>query len=166
MTKIECAACRHGIDASAKLCPYCGADPRTGQRYVDTQALLQEVFHPRPVTASESLLEYARQRQGLVITLAVAAVVLLLAGLNSFLNHRNATETTDAAAVPLTDVVDVNTPQEQQPPAQMPQLQFRFDGRPQTMRTFIVEPGAVAPQTTTAQPAQAPQPAPPPPPHH
>lgn len=166
MTKVECVACRHRIDASAKLCPYCGADPRSGERYVDTQAILQEVFHPRPVTASESILEYARQRQGLVITLAVAAVVLLLAGLNSFLNHRNATETTDAAAVPLTDVVDTTTPQEQQQPTAMPPLQFQFDGRPQSMRTFIVEPGATPPpQTTTAPPAAAQQPAPPPRPH-
>ena len=165
MSKVECVACRHRIDASAKVCPYCGADPRTGERFVDTQALLQEVFHPRPVTTSESLLEYARQRQGLVITLAVAAVVLLLAGLNSFLNHRNATETTDAAAVPLTDVVDTTNTDQQQTPAQMPALQFQFDGRPQTMRTFIVEPGAVSPQTATAQPAPAPPPAPPPRPH-
>jgi len=144
MSKVECAACRHRIDAAAKLCPYCGADPRTGERF-DTQALLEEVFHSRPVTTSESLLEYARQRQGLVITLAIVSAMLLLAGINSFLNHRNATETSDAAAVPLTDVVDTTSTQEQQP-APMPSLQFQFDGRPQAMRTFIVEPGAVPPQ--------------------
>jgi len=157
VTKIECAACRHRIDAAAKLCPYCGADPRTGERF-DTQALLQEVFHSHPVTASESILEYARQRQGLVIALAIAAVVLLLAGVNSFLNHRNAAVASDAAAVPLTDVVDTTSTQEQQP-APMPPLQFQFDGHPQTMRTFVVEPGAVLPQ-----PPQQPSP-PQPPPH-
>ena len=164
MSKTECVACRHRIDESAKLCPYCGADPRTGERF-DTQALLQEVFHARPVTTSESLLEYARQRQGLVITLAVVAVMLLLAGVNSFLNHRNATETTDAAAVPLTDVVDTTSTEEPQQPAQMPDLQFQFDGHPQTMRTFVVEPGAVAPQTATQPPPQAPPPPQQPPPH-
>ena len=155
MTKVECVACRHRIDEAAKLCPYCGADPRTGER-IDTQALLEETFHPREITASESILEYARQRQWLVVVLASVAVVLLLGGLNSFLNHRNAMETSNQAAVPLTEVVDTTTEQEQQQ-SPMPPLQFQFDGRPQTMRSYIVEPGAVAPRV--AQPAQAAQPA-------
>ena len=50
-------------------------------------------------------------------------------------------------------------------------LEFQFDGHPQTMRTFVVEPGAVTPPevvaaqqaaaqtTTTAAPAQPVQPA-------
>ena len=33
-----CAACRRSIDAAAKLCPYCGANPVTGER-IDTQAI-------------------------------------------------------------------------------------------------------------------------------
>src|SRR5688572_32140787 len=46
-----------------RSCPYCGANPATGER-VDTQAILQEVFSPREMSTSESVLEYARQRQG------------------------------------------------------------------------------------------------------
>jgi hypothetical protein len=55
----------------------------------------------------------------------------------------------------------------------MPDLKYAFDGHPQTMRTFVTEPGAVTPpevlaaqpaaaQTTTAQtrPAQPPTVAP------
>ena len=36
-------------------------------------------------------------------------------------------------------------------PQKMPDVQFQLDGRPETMRTYLVEPGAVSPAT----PAQA-----------
>ena len=32
----SCVACKHSIDDQARLCPYCGADPTTGEK-VDTQ---------------------------------------------------------------------------------------------------------------------------------
>ncbi len=63
MSNAVCAACKHPIDAAAKVCPYCGANPTTGEKAVDTQAVLQEIFKPREVTTGESVLEYARQRQ-------------------------------------------------------------------------------------------------------
>jgi hypothetical protein len=53
MSKVTCVACRHQIDEAAKVCPYCGADPVTGQK-MDTQAMLQEVFQPRRLSTSES----------------------------------------------------------------------------------------------------------------
>ena len=65
-----CAACNRAIDASAKLCPYCGANPATGER-LDTQALLQEVFRPREMSTSDSVIEYARQRQGIFTAVSV-----------------------------------------------------------------------------------------------
>jgi hypothetical protein len=154
MSKAVCVACRHAIDDAARLCPYCGADPRSGEK-VDTQALLQEVFQPRHVSATEGVLEYARQRQGLVIALGVVVTILLLAGFHQFVLRRNATATSDAAAVPLTDVADLGNQSEETRPLPMPDLQFRYDGHPETMRTFIVEPGAVPP------PAQPPPPTPP-----
>ena len=61
MTEKNCAACNHAIDAAAKLCPYCGADPATGER-VDTQAILQEVFNTRELSTSESVMPHMVQR--------------------------------------------------------------------------------------------------------
>src|SRR5204862_161497 len=91
MSSGVCAACRRSIDAAAKVCPYCGADPSTGER-IDTQALMQELFQPKTLTRSESVLEYARQRQGVVMRISVAVVVLLLAAAHSFVTALNARE--------------------------------------------------------------------------
>lgn len=158
-----CAACGRSIDAAAKLCPYCGANPVTGER-IDTQAILQEIFRPKEMTRSESVLEYARQRQGVVIGISVGVVFLLLAVLHQFVTVRNDSAVSDAPAVPLTEIADV-AKQNEAAPAPLPDLDFQYEGRPQRMRTFIVEPGAVppAPPTTTA-PQPPPQASPQPPP--
>lgn len=153
-SSVTCVACRHDIDAAAKLCPYCGADPRSGEK-LDTQALLEEVFKPRELTTSESVLEYARHRQGVVVGGGIAVVLAILLGVHAFVTHRNETDVSAASAVPLAEVTDVGTANESQAPPPMPQLDFQYDGRPQTMRTFIVEPGAVAPPAPPAAPATA-----------
>jgi len=161
--RIACASCKHDIDAVARLCPYCGADPRTGTKPVDTQAVLQEMFHPRPAaTASESVVEFARHRQGIVIALAVGIVILLLAGLHEYVTRRNARDVSAAAAIPLTEVTDLSNQQDENRQLPLPKMEFQFDGHPQTMRTFVVEPGAITPpevvaaqQTATAPPAPA-----------
>ena len=170
--RIACASCRHDIDAAAKLCPYCGADPRTGQKPVDTHALLNEMFHPRETSASDAVFEFARQRQGVVVALGVLVAILILAGLHEFVTRRNARDVSAAAAIPLTEVTDLSNQSEDNKPLPLPNLQFQFDGHPQTMRTFVVEPGAVTPpdvvaaqqaaaQAATAKPGQpAPAPAP------
>ena len=145
MSRAVCVACRHEIDAAARLCPYCGADPRTGEK-LDTHSVVQEVFQPRKISATEGLIEYARQRQGLVIAAAILLAFLVLGGLHQFISHRNQTAVSDANAVPLTDVADLNNqPEETTKPLPMPEMQFQYDGHPQTMRNFVVEPGAVPP---------------------
>ena len=149
--KVTCVSCKHDIDAAAKLCPYCGADPRSGEK-VDTQAVMEEVFKPRtPLTRSESVIEYARQRQGVVVTFGAFAVIALLVGLHAFVTHRNQTEVTAASAIPLAEVTDVSSQNDAQQSTPMPDLQFKYEGHPQTMRTYVTEPGAVAP--VTSQPA-------------
>ena len=153
MSEGTCAACRRSIDAAAKLCPYCGANPATGER-IDTQAILQEVFRPKELTTSESVLEYARQRQGVVITVSAIVGFFLLAAIHQFATSRNATATTDAPAVPLTEIADSPDRASTSKAVAVPDLDFQYDGRPQAMRTYIVEPGAVAP--APAQPAGAP----------
>jgi hypothetical protein len=149
MSSAVCAACRHQIDAAAKICPYCGANPATGER-IDTQALLQEVFQPRTVTKSESVLEYARQRQGVVITVSLLVAFLLLAGIHQIVMRRNLSAVSDAPAVPLTEVSDLANQKDDAAPMTMPDLDFQYDGRPQSMRTFVVESGAVTPPEVIA----------------
>jgi hypothetical protein len=144
--RIVCVACSHEIDAAAKLCPYCGADPRSGAK-ADTEAILQEMF-PRHAAKSESVIDYARHRQGVVAVIGALVMVLLLAALHEFVTRRNEHAVNAAAAVPLTDVTDLNNQAEETKPQPMPDLKFQYDGHPQTMRTLIVEPGAVAPTAT------------------
>ena len=138
MSKV-CVACKHAIDDAARLCPYCGADPGSGEK-VDTQAILQEVFHPREISTTEGVLQFARQRQGIVITVAVILVLAVLSGMHQFVLRRNRMAVSDSAAVPLTDVADLSNQSEDTRVVPMPELQFQYDGHPQTMRTFIVEP--------------------------
>lgn len=161
MSSGVCTACGRSIDESAKLCPYCGADPVSGQR-VDTQAILQEMFHARELTTSESVVEFARQRQGIVIAVSIVVALLVLAGLHQFVTMRNARVETDSPAVPLTEITDVTNAKSEVAPVKMPELDFPYDGNPHKMRTFIVERGAVAPAPvlpaapTPATPAQRP----------
>lgn len=158
MSEGVCAACRRSIDAAAKLCPYCGANPVTGER-IDTQAILQEVFRPKELSASESVFEYARQRQGVVVTVSVIVGFVLLAAIHQFATSRNDNAVTDAPAVPLTEIADSPDRADAARAIPIPELDFQYEGRPQTMRTYIVEPGAVAPappQPAPGQPGAAP----------
>lgn len=145
MTNGTCASCGRAIDAAARVCPYCGSDPATGEKVVDTQAILQEVFHPREISTSESVLEFARQRQGIVIAGGLLLAFLLLTGVHQFISRRNANAGTGSPAVPLTEITDMANQARTAPAAPMPELDFPYEGRPQAMRTFIVERGAVAP---------------------
>ena len=155
MKSAVCAACNRAIDASAKLCPYCGANPENGER-LDTQAILEEVFRPREMSTSANVLEYARQRQGIVVTVSAILGFLILAAMHQFVTHRNASSVTDSPAVPLSEVTDVaNRPDEAAPQA-MPPLDFQYDGKADRMRTFIVEHGATTPpEVVAAQQAEA-----------
>ncbi|HEV7919211.1 MAG TPA: zinc ribbon domain-containing protein [Thermoanaerobaculia bacterium] len=163
MSKAVCAHCRRKIDAAAKLCPYCGADPETGLR-VDTQAILQQVFRPKKLSTGENVLEYARQRQGIVVAIGIAVVFLILAAAHSYISARNATSDASGPAVPLTEVTDLSSQPEETRGQAMPELQVQMDGNPQRLRQFVVEPGAIAPAappaaTTTAPPAAPARPA-------
>lgn len=155
MSQGVCAACNRAIDASAKLCPYCGANPTTGDR-LDTQAILQEVFRPKETTTSQNVLEYARQRQGVVVTVSAILGFLLLAALHAFVTRRNDSDVSGAPAVPLSEVTDIANKPDETTPQTMPNLDFQYDGKPQTMRTFIIEPNAVTPpEVLAAQQAEA-----------
>ena len=165
MPKLQCVNCHHEIDAAARLCPYCDADPKTGAK-LDTGKLMDEVFtRKHDLAAHESALEFFRARQGIVVTTIVALLLLSLWGAHRFVTERNRTAVTNAAAVPLTEVADLSAQSDQARQLPLPEMQFQYEGRPQTLRTFVTEPGAVAPAppppppgTATAAPAAAPGP--------
>lgn len=151
MSEAVCTACGHHIDPSARLCPYCGADPRSGEKVIDTQAMLEEVFRPREVSTSETVIEYARQRQGIVIGVSVVVIFIALTLLHQFVTARNDATVSAAPAVPLTEITDLSNQAAGEKPLPLPPLDFQYDGRPQKMKTFIVEAGAVAPPAAPAR---------------
>lgn len=132
------------------MCPYCGADPATGERVDNAHEILQEVFHPAEPARSEGVLQYARERQGIVIVIGVIVLFLALAGIHRFVTARNASAVTDAPAVSLSEIADVTTTATTDT-VEMPELEFEYDGQPQKMRTYIVESGAVTPPEVAAE---------------
>lgn len=150
----SCASCGHAVDPAAKLCLYCGANPSTGERIVDAQAMLHEVFTPKSLTRSETVIEYARQRQTAVVAIALIAGFLVLAALHQFVTVRNERDAAASTAVPLTEVTDVSA-RSTEAPLPLPDLDFQYDGQPRVMQTFIVEPGAVPPPAPVAAPVVA-----------
>lgn len=167
-TQGACAACNRTIDVAAKLCPFCGADPATGER-LDTQALVQEVFRPREMSTSDNVMEYARQRQGVFIAISLFVAFLIFTGVHQFISTRNANVATDLPAVPLTELTDVTKKSDETTPVPMPKLDFQYSGTPRRMRTYVVERGAVTPpeviaaQQAPANPAVPVRPVPAPP---
>jgi hypothetical protein len=160
-----CAACQREIDAAARLCPFCGADPRPAEK-LDTQPRAQQETKPPQLTPTQKA--RMQQRQGAVIAFAVAALALALVALHQFAT-RNETATSKSNAAPLAEVTDISPQPDSQPPPPMPDLQYRYDGDPQAIHTGVVEPGAVTPpavnaaQQVAAKPATS-QPHPPLPP--
>lgn len=160
MTEAVCSACGHHIDGAARLCPYCGADPRTGEKPIDTDAVLQEVFRPREISTSESVIEYARQRQGLVIGGAVVVIFIGLALLHQFVTQRNQATVSAAPAMPLTEVSDLSNQASGSQRVALPDLDFQHSGTSRRMRTMIAETGAIPPPQPQAPQPQAQQPRP------
>jgi len=161
---INCVTCHHDIDDAAKVCAFCGSDPRTGEKLVDAQAMLNEMFRQKPTGRAASLLDFARHRQGAVVAVGIIVGFLILAGLYQFAVHQNSTAANPGNGIPITEVTDVTDQRDENKPMPMPPLQFQYDGRPQAMRTYIVEAGAIAPPapTTTAPPTATAPPAQPP----
>lgn len=156
----NCVACSHAIDAAARICPYCGADPESGKK-VDTRPIVEAHFPPRgEMTRGQRLLEYFRERQALVVVAVIVTVYLLLGAAHQMVARRNAALEATAPAVPLTELTDLNDPGRQADQLPIPDLEFDYVGNPRTMDVMLIEPGAVAPppdpaQTQTASPGPA-----------
>ncbi len=150
---MNCVSCHHSIDDAAKICAFCGSDPRTGEKIVDAQAMLQEMFKPKPTGTAANILDFARQRQGAVIGGGILLGFLLLAGLYQFAVHRNETAASPGTGVLITEVTDLTGQGDDTKALPLPPLQFQYEGRSQSMRTFIVEQGAPAPPAPPPAPA-------------
>ena len=158
---ISCVVCRHDIDDAAKVCAYCGSDPRSGEKIIDAQAMIDQVFKkPKERGRAGSLVDFARQRQGITLAAAVFAGLLILTGVYRFAVNRNDAAIAAGSGVPITEVTDISDQGDENKPLPMPDLQFQYDGNPKAMRTYIVEAGATPPPA----PERTAQPAPPPPP--
>ncbi|MHB8998120.1 MAG: hypothetical protein ACYC9N_01210 [Thermoanaerobaculia bacterium] len=151
--KTQCVTCLHEIDASAKLCPFCGANPVTGEKFDPTPVLEKHFPRKEPLTPAEGALQFVRDRQAIFVTGVVIALVLVLFGIHKLMLARNAQAVTDVPAVPLTEVADLASLPENEADEPMPEIDFQYDGDPKRMRMLLMEPGAVAPPPEPVTPA-------------
>ena len=149
--KLKCASCRHLIDEAARICPYCGANPSTGEKY-DPSHLVQRHFKPKPeLPPHESVLQFIRTRQSIVVSLVIIGVTLFAFTLHQIISRRNQTTVSDVPAIPLTEIADLSAKPTGPEELPLPDLVFEQEGQSRKARTLLVEPGAVAPP----QPASA-----------
>ncbi|HUO84705.1 MAG TPA: hypothetical protein VM534_06275 [Thermoanaerobaculia bacterium] len=148
----ECPVCRRAIDEAARLCPYCSADIRTGQR-PETRQILAEHFPPtRP---ERSRLDVLRHRQGLILAAAAAVVLLMMFGIHQMITKRNREAgVAHVPAIPLTEVADLANQEEEREEIPMPDLEFQHLGNARAAETFLVEPGAASPPPSPADGAK------------
>ncbi len=151
MSDAVCVKCSHKIDATAKVCPYCGAKAEAGRR-----PLPREESQPREPRTGAKIIEFARHRQSIVILAVAVIAILVLGALHRFVTIRNATSVSAKPPVPLTEVTDLSSRDKESQPPPMPALKFQYSGNPAAMRTPIVEAGAVTPpEVVAAQQAAA-----------
>lgn len=159
-----CVACGHEIDAAARLCPYCGADPETGKRF-DPKPILERHFPARDLSRSTRAREFFRERQALVVTGIIIGVFLLIGAAHQFASRRAASADPNVPPVPLAELASLNDEAEREE-LPIPELEFSWTGRPESMKVMLIEPGAVPPppeeQAKVLAPPRrpAPQPAP------
>lgn len=147
--KRNCISCNRAIDAMANLCPYCGANPKTGEKF-DPTPIVKEHFPPRKeLSAIERAFGFLRARQGIFVTVVAIAGVVTLGAIHRWAATRNANQRTDVPAISLTEVADLAN-KRANADRPIPDMKFTYDGNAKTMQTFLLEPGAVAPGPTLA----------------
>ena len=145
--KIECNACRRLVDNHARICPYCGADPHSGET-VKGQPRIDELISPKQdQTPVEKVASTIRSRSGAVLAASIVIGLILLVALSTWVNQRQRSMVADVPPVPLTEVTDLSAARDQQDAEELelPELEPEFDGDASSMETFILEEGAVAP---------------------
>lgn len=160
MTTKNCVACRHEIDADARLCPYCGADPVTGEKFDPTPIVKSHFPDRRDLGPGERAAQFLRERQGIVVSAIIIVVFLGLIAAHQYVTRRAAMVQSDIPPVPLSDLADFGAGSESaREPAPLPDVGFQWTGRPEVLKVMLVEPGAVAPPEpatpTTSAPPEA-----------
>lgn len=159
-TEKTCVACRRAIDPAARLCPFCGANPETGQR-MDVKRIVESHFPPPPpLSVVERTLQFFRTRQAVSVSLIVAVGVALLLVAHQWIQQRNRSAVAPTPGVTLTEIADLSRRIEDRSPQPLPELEFQLEGDAKKMQTFVLEPGAIAPppDAEPQQPASGPQP--------
>ncbi len=157
--KIKCLSCGHLVDPHARICLFCGADPHTGE--VDqTHPPLEKLITPKhDETFLERIKNSLRARGGMVMLVSIVVGIVLLIVISTLVNQRQVETAADVPPVPLTEVSDLRaaTEDDENPPVEIPELDFEFDGDASQMDTFVLEEGEVQPpppQEENASPAQ------------
>lgn len=145
--KIECRACGHRVDPHARICPYCAANPHTGETD-RSRPEIEELIPPKPeMSTVERISNVIRSRSGSFLAASIILGVALLIIVSTVVNERQRA-VADVPPVPLTEVTDLSATREGDAgQIELPELDFQFDGDASRMETFILEEGAVAPQT-------------------
>lgn len=150
--KIRCAACDHMVDPQARACPYCSADPRSGEKHRPAVPVDDLLSRKKEESALRRAMHAIRSSESLLLPLSVGIGVLLLIALSTWVT-RHQSATTDVPAIPLSEVTSVQRT-DQEAPMDLPDLQFQFDGNPSSMESLILEEGAVSPEAETDEEEQ------------
>lgn len=143
--KIACSACGRLVDPHARVCPYCAADPHSGQR-VSSRPEIEELIPRRPVeSTTEKVLTTIRSRSGVVLTISITLGVVLLLIASNWVDQRQRTTAANVPSIPLTEITDLSATTEDERELELPDLEFGFYGNPSTMETFVLEQGAEQP---------------------
>jgi hypothetical protein len=159
MTTKNCVACRHEIDADARLCPYCGADPVTGEKFDPTPIVKSHFPDRRDLGPGERAAQFFRERQGFVVSAIVIMIFVGLVAAHQYVTRRAAMVQSDIPPVPLSDLADFGADSRgASEPAPLPDVGFQWTGRPEVLKVMLVEPGAVTPAEPVAPTSTAPAP--------
>lgn len=145
--RTSCRGCGREVDNHSRMCPYCGANPGSGEPAGGPRPEIEQILPRKPeLTASERISNAIRSRSGLVLAASMILGVAILIVASSWLNRQQASATADVPPVPLTEVTDLRTDDDEAAETlEMPELTFEYAGDPQAMETFILEQGEVAP---------------------
>ncbi|MBW3671268.1 MAG: zinc ribbon domain-containing protein [Acidobacteria bacterium] len=143
--KIECRACGHSVDSQARICPYCAANPHTGEAE-RSRPPIEKLIPPKPqLSFFERASTTIRSRSGSFLAASIILGVTLLIIVSTVVNERQRA-VADVPPVPLTEVTDLRATRERDSQElELPELNFQFDGNPASMENFILEEDAVAP---------------------
>jgi cytoskeletal protein RodZ len=145
--KIRCEACAHMVDPNARACPYCGADPRTGEKLRPAVPVDDLLSRKKEESALRRAMHAFRSNENLLLPLSVGVGVLLLIALSTWVT-RQQSAATDVPSIPLSEITSVQRT-DQEAPTELPEIPFQFDGNPSSMESLLLEEGAISPEQET-----------------